>query len=93
MMSKNVKNTLQIFKLVFVSIKKNLWKTTSHDNLFHFYSYYFTSRLYYYLSVIQAVPKVPPFFEGTSFRDVVECWNSILKDKFHKTSLEARIQD
>jgi hypothetical protein len=27
--------------------------------------------------IIQDVPKIPPFLEGTSFRDVVECWKNI----------------
>jgi hypothetical protein len=26
-----------------------------------------------FIVAIQSVPKVPPFLEGTSFRDVVEC--------------------
>jgi hypothetical protein len=28
---------------------------------------------------IQNVPKVPPFLEGTSFRDGIECWKNIFK--------------
>jgi hypothetical protein len=31
----------------------------------------------YLIIIIQDVPKVPPFLEGTSFRDVVEFWKNI----------------
>jgi hypothetical protein len=31
----------------------------------------------YLIIIIQNVPKVPPFLEGTSFRDVVEYWKNI----------------
>jgi hypothetical protein len=38
----------------------------------------------YLIIIIQDVPKVPPFLEGTSLRDVVEC----LKNIFFKSNLK-----
>jgi hypothetical protein len=40
----------------------------------------YLNKLFYFIILFliyfnnTGVPKVPPFLEGTSFRDVVECW-------------------